>query len=100
MRIFVMAAVAVLLAACAREPATGISDEQFIDVVVELRRAAVEHREDHEAFQARKDAILQQSGVEEEQLRQYVEVRGRDLQHMAEVWATINERLSESADIQ
>jgi hypothetical protein len=74
--------------------ATGISDERFIDVVVQLRRAAHETRDEPAAYAARRDAILREAGVTEEQLRAYVDVRGRDIDHMAQIWDSINTRLA------
>jgi hypothetical protein len=100
MRHLLTAALALLLATCAREPATGLTDQQFIDVVVELRRAAAEHTEEPAAYEARRDEILEERGLDDAALRRYVEVRGRDLQRMAEIWSAINERLTEPAEVQ
>jgi hypothetical protein len=75
--------------------ATGIDTDRFVDVVVELRRAAFELRGDPATFELRRDSILDDAGVTEDQLRAYVERHGTDLEHMAEVWAAINTRLAE-----
>jgi hypothetical protein len=83
---------------CRREDVTtGIADEHFIEVVVQLRRAAAETRGTDAAFAARRDAILREAGITEDQLRAYVEAHGRDIDHMAEVWDSINARLSTPA---
>lgn len=82
------------VAACGDSPATTeVSDERFIEVVVQLRRAAMETMGSPDGFEARRDAVLRDAGVTEEQLRAYVETRGRDLDRMAEIWETINTRL-------
>jgi hypothetical protein len=85
------------LAGCARgEEATGLDADRFVDVVVELRRSAIELRHDPGAYEARKEQVLTDAGVTEAQLREYVERRGTDLDHMAEVWRTINTRMAEA----
>jgi hypothetical protein len=91
---------AALLAACgAGSGAPGLTDERFVTVVVELRRAAAETRGNPGAYPARRDSILQAAGVTEDQLRAYVDAHGGDLRHMAEIWADVNRRLAESGDV-
>jgi hypothetical protein len=75
---------------------TGITDERFVEVVVQLRRAAQQSHLDPEAFAARREQILQEAGVTEEELRAYIDAHGRDLDHMAAIWDTINARLAGS----
>jgi hypothetical protein len=86
---------AVLTACAGADDAAVIETDRFIDVVVELRRAAIELRHDPAAYEARRDQVLGSAGVTEAQLRTYVERRGTDLDHMAGVWSTINSRMSE-----
>jgi hypothetical protein len=79
---------------CARDTdTTGLPQRRFIEVIVELRRAA----QDGETaqFAARKQQILEKAGVTEEQLRAYVKTHERDLEHMAAVWESINVRLTQ-----
>jgi hypothetical protein len=84
------------LLGCARgDDGTGLRTDRFVDVVVELRQAALDLRDDPAAYDVRKGQILRDAGVTEDQLRAYVEVHGTDLDHMAEVWRSINQRLSE-----
>jgi hypothetical protein len=84
--------------ACNRDGAgTGLADDRFVDVVVELRRASLESQGDPATFAARREAILREASVTEEQLRGYVEAHGRDIDHMAEIWDSINARLSAPA---
>jgi hypothetical protein len=83
-------------AACASAEDAGVLEtDRFIDVVVELRRAAIELSQDPPAYEARRDRILDSAGVTEAQLRTYVERRSTDLEYMAGVWSTINSRMSE-----
>lgn len=82
------------LAGCRTDTGTGLSDERFIAVIVELRRAAQETRGDPAAYPALREAVLRDADVTEEELRQYVETHGRDVDRMAEVWDSINTRLS------
>jgi hypothetical protein len=62
---------------------------------VELRRAANEAAGDTAAFAARREQILLDAGVTEEQLHAYVEAHGRNAEYMARIWETINTRLSD-----
>jgi hypothetical protein len=100
MRYMLLVAVAALLTGCGGGPTTSLSDERFIDIVVELRKAAAEHRDDPDAYVARKDEILGAAGVDEAMIREYVEVRGGDLRHMAVIWSAVNERLTEEPEIE
>jgi hypothetical protein len=88
--------VAVLLAGCAGggEGST-LDTDRFVDVIVELRTAAIDLRHDPPAYDQRKESILADAGVTEEQLQAYVEHHGTDLAHMADVWRTVNTRMSE-----
>lgn len=84
-----------LWASCDRgHDGTGLSQTRFIEVIVELRRASL-RLEDPAAFAARKQQILADAGVTEEQLRAYITAHERDLSHMAAVWESINVRLAE-----
>jgi hypothetical protein len=84
----------VSFAGCDRptEPA-GLAQSRFIDVMVELRKAA-RGMQDTVAFAARKQAILTDAGVTEAQLRAYLTTHIRDLDHLAAVWESINVRLA------
>lgn len=85
----------VSVAGCQREaePA-GLPQSRFIEVMVELRKAAREVA-DSAAFAARKQQILADKGVTEEQLRTFLTTHIRDLDHLAAVWESINVRLTE-----
>jgi hypothetical protein len=96
-RTLVLAFAAALSACDARGDATGIATDDFIDVIVELRRASENTLEDTAAFAVRRDRILAEAGVTVEDLQAYVEAHGRDVEHMARVWETINARLSQAA---
>lgn len=88
-----------LLTGCGRRAdATGLGDDQFVQVMVELRRAAERTRMEPDSFPPQRDRILADAGVTEEQLLAYVQEHGTDLQHMAEIWEAINRRLAEPLD--
>jgi hypothetical protein len=85
-----------VVVACAGDGSTvGLSDERFIETMVELRRAAITAGSDTAQFEQRRQAILNEQGVTEDELRTYVEANSRDLYHMAAVWDSISTRLSE-----
>ena len=85
-----------LLSGCAAEANTfGASDERFVETMVELRRAALTAGADTAEFMRLRDAVLEEQGVTEEELRAYVEARGGDLEHMAAVWDSVVARLSD-----
>jgi hypothetical protein len=87
---------ALLLLACnGAEPTTAIDTDRFVETIVELRHAAAETRGDTAAYEARKQQILRERQLSEDELRDYVAQRGRDAEHMAEVWSEINRRLSD-----
>lgn len=94
-KLYTMMFAVALCAGCNRTDAgTGLSQTRFIDVVVELRRAALSLPEPA-AFAARKQQILSDAGVTEEELRAYITAHERDLSHMAAVWESINVRLAD-----
>jgi hypothetical protein len=95
MKRFITGAIVVaLLGGCDRGDATGTIDrDRFITTVVQLRQAALETAGDPAAWAARREAILRANRVTEAALREYVAVHGRDVEHMAEVWGAVNERL-------
>jgi hypothetical protein len=74
---------------------TGVTSDSFIQVMVELRRTASQAAGDTVAFAARREQILLDAGVTEEQLREYVEAHGHNVEHMARIWETINTRISD-----
>jgi hypothetical protein len=87
---------AMVIAGCATETGPfSASDEQFIETVVELRRAALEAGMDTAQYETLREAVLEERGVTEEDLRAYVARHSADLRHMATVWDTISARLSE-----
>jgi hypothetical protein len=98
MRHILIALTAALLLGCGREPMTSLDDERFVDVVVELRRAAVQHHDDPDAFAARREEIFRAADTDEEEVRRFVEVHARDMQRMADLWSAINQRLSEGEE--
>jgi len=92
----VTAAVAVAavctLGGCGRQPPLPLEQEQFVEAMVALRRAALE-TPDQGQFEARKQAILQQAGITEEQLRAYGRQAPRNPKALVEAYDSINARL-------
>lgn len=94
-RALVLFLIVVAAAACQRnDTGTGLPQTRFIEVVVALRKAARETM-DPAVFAVRKQQILTDAGVTEDQLRAYIKTHERDLDHMAAVWESINVRLAD-----
>jgi hypothetical protein len=89
-----MALVLVLSACSADDEAFGVADEQFVETMVELRRAALSAGTDTARFEALRRTVLEEQGVTEEELRAYIAARASDLNHMATVWDSVAARLS------
>lgn len=82
-----------MLGGCRSEPPVGpMARETFIDVMVELRRASSQNLTQEE-FEARKGEILTEANVTDSVLVEYARVYGGQLEHMAEVWDSVNARL-------
>jgi len=93
----------VLTAACDNGiPGSGsgstIEREQFIDAMVELRAEGVRSPTGRIAG-ATRDGILGRQGLEEDDLRHFVEVHGRNVPLMTEVWAEVQLRLAETLGV-
>lgn len=87
--------VAVLLLACGAERSgPGLTDEEFIATMVELRRAAQAAGSDTARFEAVRREVLERRGVTEAELRAFVESPERDLRELAEVWDSVAARLT------
>jgi hypothetical protein len=95
--ILVLAAVFALVDCGDGAPVGPIPRVTFIQVVAELRRAAMEASSE-EDFQARKERILSDAGVTDSLLVEYVRVHGGRLEHMAEVWDSIDVRVQAVED--
>jgi hypothetical protein len=73
-----------------------MSRETFVEVVVALRRAAVDGPSVEE-FEARKAQILAEAGVTDSLLVTYVRSQ-RNARDLAELWELVNEELSAEDD--
>jgi hypothetical protein len=71
-----------------------ISEERFIDTVVELRKAAL-RREDGRPSPMQRERILAERNVTAEDLRRFAEIHGRNVPFMHDVWAEVDRRLRE-----
>lgn len=92
-------AIALLLCACGAESrGRGLTEEQFIATMVELRRAAQEAGPDTVRFEALRQEVLARRGVSEAELRAFVESPERDLRELAEVWDSVGARLTPTAE--
>lgn len=89
---------ALVLVGCRDEQPVGpMPRETFIEVMVELRRVVAENPTQAE-FEARKAEILEEANVTDSALVEYARVHGRELEHMAEVWDSVNARLRAAED--
>lgn len=91
---------ALLAAGCGKTaPATGaeraqaLSPEQFVEVYVDLRRAA-HQAESPEQFDALKREVLHSHGISAQALLDFANAHGADLGKMSALWDTIRDRLS------
>lgn len=82
-------------AACGGGPGAGEADvldrQTFIDTVVDLRSAALEN--DGVLELRRKETILSEHGVTEDQLVRFAEVHGQEASYMLAVWDEVQRRL-------
>lgn len=88
------------LAGCQRgEPTgstTGLTPEEFIAVIVELReaeRAAVETDSAAEVYARSREEILTRHGTSEAEIRAFIETASRDIPAFTEMWEDISTRL-------
>ena len=84
----ILVAAACGLGACGREPPLPLAQEQFVEVMVSLRRAALE-TPDQGAYETRKQEILKQAGVTEAQLRAYARAATRNPMALADAYDSI-----------
>jgi hypothetical protein len=99
-----VAATALLLAlaSCSSdtaEPADGevIDRETFIATYVDLRRAAIRSPDFRLTPEARNE-ILSRHGVGAQDLIEFAEANGRDLELMNEVWTEVEARIQDSGE--
>ena len=96
-RLILIAACALSIAptGCRRavEPGEPMTRDTFVQVIVDLRRAALE-AESQAAFEARKAEILRQAGVTDSALLAYTRVHAGELEFMTALWDTIDARLN------
>jgi hypothetical protein len=88
-----------LLSACRGgwAPVEPVSRTTFVEVIVALRRAANE-TPSQPAFETRKASILEEAGVTEADLLEYVRTHAGELEMMASVWDSIEVRLRPPGD--
>ena len=90
---------ALLAAACGSDPAADtINRETFIDAYVELRMAALD-TDSQRVASADREAILDRLGITEDDLIEFVEVHGGDLELMREVWNEVEVRLDRTPEV-
>ena len=73
----------------------GLTRDEFVEVVVELREAEREAQEQDSTdswFRDRKEEILEERGVTETQLRDYLLAHGEDMALLEALWDSINEQ--------
>jgi len=91
-------AILLLVGASACRPAgpEGLDRDTFIDVVVELRKAAREYP-DSSTFDIRKSAVLREAGVTDSTLAEFIRIHNADTRFMAAVWDSIDRRVNPPA---
>ena len=103
-RYLILLAVALLPgASCTTDDSAGgrgpiISREAFIQAYVELRVEAL-GTPGEELPLERRDQILENLGLDEEDLLNFVEARGRDIQFMRRVWEEVDSIMTERRGI-
>jgi hypothetical protein len=104
-RRFAMLAILLPVLACdagfpSSEGRAAIDRETFIRTYVDLRLAALEG-ETGRISEAERDRVLAEHGVTEDALRSFIEVHGRNVPYMNELWIEVDQRIRtelESAD--
>ena len=79
------------------EGEASVDRETFITVYVDLRLAALAW-ESARVPEAERDRILAEHGVTEDDLREFIEVHGRNVPFMTDVWHEIDARLTEELE--
>lgn len=79
------------------QPVEPMPQETFVEVIVELRRAVTQNPTQAE-FEARKAEILEEANVTDSALVEYARVHGHQLDHMAQVWDSVNAKLRAAED--
>lgn len=74
-------------------PNEPMTRDTFVEVMVDLRRAAAESASQQE-FEARRSEILRQAGVSDSALLEYTRVHAGELDYMSALWDSIDARLS------
>lgn len=77
---------------CEQPPVTAVDRETFVRAYVEIRAAALE-TEDAQPTERQREEILDRYGVTAEDLVEFVEVHGEDVDFMRELWNDIEVRL-------
>ena len=91
-----LAAAVALSSGCGSEPtAEAMPRETFIEAYVALRKAALDTDSAKLAAPDR-EAILDRLGVTEEELLEFAEVHGRDVEYMRDVWNEVELRLDQA----
>jgi hypothetical protein len=70
-----------------------IDRETFVETYVDLRLAARSHGV---LTEADRDRVLVEHGVTEEDLREFIEVHGRNVPYMNRVWSEVEARIAEA----
>ena len=88
-----------MVAACDRrdEPAP-MSDDTFVQVMVELRRAAAVNSTDTAGFEAMRDSILTAAGVTDSALYAWVNATSHDPERMGRVFQEIRDSIRARPD--
>jgi len=91
-----LASLALLLVAfaagCGEPETTALDRETFVRAYVDIRAAALQ-TEDAEPTERQREDVLARYGVSAEDMVEFVEYHGEDVEYMRELWSEIEVRL-------
>ena len=78
---------------CSPAESEGLSRDDFVTLYMRLVRARIDAQGDSAAYAASRDRVLQDAGVTEEQMRDFVASRGNDPEELRRAWIEIAVKL-------
>jgi hypothetical protein len=92
LRVLLVGAILLTIPGACRDEADAMERDRFIATYVELRTTALRNPGGR-ITPAQKEEILARNGVTEDELLEFAEVHGRDVDYMARVWGEVEGRL-------
>lgn len=84
-----------LLLLCGPRPSSGLSEDKFVEVYVQLSLAKEMFAADSAKLEQEKDRVFKEAGVNREQIDKFVGELSQDPQKWAGVWKKIVEKLEQ-----